>query len=366
MIDIPFELLLKVRDNQEFVSRQLSELRPGNTILNVIDEFIIELENKCGDGEINQRTQKNYCDFLVVFKRFILNNFNSEDILTLDKKKLNLFFRQCKVKKIKAAEENQNISPYTKNAYIKYIRGLLYFAMEKGYYYHKNGKEHIKEKFRYVKTERLPKYVPDEIIREILNEVRKTQDPYRNHAIICFLISTGARVDEIVNVKVSDINFKFKQIKLTGKNNKTRVVTLYPHLEKLIRAYLNLTQIDLASNVYLFTTFYKNKENKMTVSSIQKMVKNMFNKIGYTYEYSTHCFRHTYAVNCLKAGMKIEYIAELLGHTNIDTTMIYLKLLPQDLVMEAQKYPIPLEKVLFTLLDLEDNLEEDSNGNNAD
>jgi site-specific recombinase XerD len=51
--------------------------------------------------------------------------------------------------------------------------------------------------------------------------------------------------------------------------------------------------------------------------------------------------------------MKIEIIAELLGHKTIETTMIYVKLLPGDLIKEAQKYPIPLEKVLFTLLGME-------------
>ncbi|MFF2482731.1 tyrosine-type recombinase/integrase [Paenibacillus sp. NPDC058071] len=80
----------------------------------------------------------------------------------------------------------------------------------------------------------------------------------------------------------------------------------------------------------------------------------LFIDIGHPHAYSTHCFRHTFAVNCLKAGMKIEFIAGLLGHKHIETTMIYTKMLKEDLLIEVQKYPIPLKKVLFKLFGMDE------------
>lgn len=355
LIDIPFELLVKVRDNQEFVARQLAEQKPSITILETINEFILEQDKKFTNEEISERTRKNYIDFLVKFKKFIGIEYPHNDISTLDKDKALHYINQCQKHRKKEDLEGEKISPYTKNAYIKYMRGLLYFSLEKGYMYHKNGKYHIKEKLSFFNTERLPRSIPDELVRLILDESRKTRYPYRNHTIICFLISTGVRVSELVNVKIRDVDFSKKMIKVTGKYKKIRFVTLYPLLEKVLLGYFDIEGIkDFQSQEYLFTTNYKKTISQMSVSAVQDMMSAILERIGLANEYSVHCCRHTFAVNCLKAGMKIELIAELLGHKNVETTQVYVKLLPGDLILEAQKYPIPLEKILFTLLDTEE------------
>lgn len=361
LIDIPFELLSKVRDNKEFIIRQLSEQSSMNkTILEVISEFIIELDSRVEQTIITIRSKKNYVDFFQPFSRFINAYYPDKDIAGLDQAILTQYLKQCKVLKRRVENENidQNgINKHTRNAYTKYIRSLLYFAMEKGYYYHLNGNESIKKAFHYSKPERLPRSIPDEIVKAVLLESRKTQEAYRNHGIICFLLGTGARVDELVKVKISDVNFKNNMVKLVGKYGRTRFVPLYPRVKEVLKAYIDLiTKHCEKAPVYLFTTNYVIKQKQMDVSTVQDMISDLFKKVGYENEYSTHCFRHTYAVNCLKAKMKIEFISELLGHNSIEATLIYTKLLPQDLVDEAQKYPLPLEKILFTLLNIEEEV----------
>lgn len=355
LIDIPFELLIKVKDNQEFVARQLAEQKPGNTILKTIDEFILEQDKKVLNEEINDRTRKNYVDFLVKFRKFILLEYPQNDVSTLDKDKAMQYINQCEKHRKKEDLDKKTISPNTKNAYLKYIRGLLYFALDKGYMYHKNGKFHIRDKFPFFKISQLPRSIPDELVRLILDEARKTVNPYRNHAMLCFLFSTGVRVFELVKVRICDIDFAKKMIKITGKNKKTRYITIYPIFEKVLRGYCELNNIqDFRSQEYLFTTNYNKTINQISVSAVQDMMTAILKKLGKLNEYSVHCCRHTFAVNCLKAGMPPQVIAELLGHTNVETTQIYLRLVPEDLVLEAQKYPIPLEKILFTLFNTED------------
>ena len=67
-------------------------------------------------------------------------------------------------------------------------------------------------------------------------------------------------------------------------------------------------------------------------------------------QYSTHSFRHTFAANSLKAGMRIEYLSQVLGHTNPATTTIYVQLFSEDLKNEVMKYPFPFEDLLKQLI----------------
>lgn len=349
-LNIEFELLKAVQENKEFVSHQLLSLNALKTISEVVQEFIEYLRKNVKLGIIKAKTAESYIHFLRPFLQFIEKNYKTYDISKLDIVIFNEYLITCKSFKNKDA-----VTAGTKNTYLKFIRKMLYFALDNGYLFLKDGEYHIKNKFRWARIPREPRCIPDELVKRILRASTFTKNPYRNHAILCTLLATGARVDELVNIKINDVNFEKDFIKLTGKYRKTRLVTLYPLLKKVLLAYLDLRQIsNLTSDQYLFTTSYRKKENGMTKSSVQKMIFKLFKDIGYANEYSTHCFRHTFAVNCLKAGMKIEYIAELMGHEHIETTMIYTTMLSEDLLKEVQKYPIPLEEVLFTLLGVED------------
>lgn len=349
-LDIPLDLLQLVRENKDYVAYHLLANRPKKIISEVIDDFIKQLNLWVNQDVISDRTALNYLYFLMPFNAFIKQMYPETDISQLTSHIFNEFVSTRK------SFKGKQITVGTRNTYLKYIRKLLYYAIDMGYLFLNDGERHIKTKFRWSTSQRLPKYVPEEIAKEVLKLTLQTREPYRNHAMVCFLLGTGARVAELIKVKICDINFNENSVKLTGKFNKTRRVTLYPFLKKVILSYIHLRGVtNVSSNELLFTTNYGKQINRqMTESTVQKMIYMLFKKLGYPNAYSTHCFRHSFAVNCLKAGMKIEFIAELLGHENIETTMIYTKLLPEDLLEEVQNYPIPLEKILFTIIGMED------------
>lgn len=349
-MNIEFELLKAVQENKEYVTFQLLSLKAQKTIPEVLEEFMEHLNMSVTQRAITKRTADNYLYFLRPFHKFIIIKYESLDISKLDMSIFNEFIMKCKTYKNK-----NGVTISTKNTYLKFIRKMMYFALDKGYLFQKDGERYIKNKFRWDRIPRDAKCIPDELVKQVLRASTFTKNPYRNHAILCTLLATGARVEELVNIKINDLNFDKNHIKLTGKYNKSRYVLIYPLLRNVLLSYLELRQInDMSSNSYLFTTSYKNQEQRMSKSAVQKMIFNLFKDIGYANEYSTHCFRHTFAVNCLKSGMKIEYIAELLGHEHIETTRIYTKMLPKDLLIEIQKYPIPLDQVLFTLFGIEE------------
>lgn len=106
------------------------------------------------------------------------------------------------------------------------------------------------------------------------------------------------------------------------------------------------------ANGYLFSTeFGNNRKRPISIRSIQRNFRNFAEEVNIEDRFTVHSFRHTFAVNCLKANMQLVYLCQILGHSSPATTNIYTQLLPQDLQQVVQdKYPIPLEKIIKHLL----------------
>lgn len=92
------------------------------------------------------------------------------------------------------------------------------------------------------------------------------------------------------------------------------------------------------------------REKQILPRSVQQLVRNLFDEIGLGNDFTVHSFRHTFAVKCLKSGIKEQYLMQMLGHEDPKTTAIYTKLLPLDLKNEVMKfYPFPFEDILNEL-----------------
>lgn len=144
----------------------------------------------------------------------------------------------------------------------------------------------------------------------------------RDKAIIEVLYSTGCRVSELCNLKKSDVNFETKEVTLFGKGNKERISYLNAKSEIALRQYLN-SRSD--TEEYVFVS--KRKPNKQ----LHKCgIENIVNKIAIRTDVSKsknitpHIFRHSMASNAIQTGAQIVDISKILGHVNIDTTMIYV------------------------------------------
>lgn len=127
------------------------------------------------------------------------------------------------------------------------------------------------------------------------------------------------RVSEAANLKLSDIDFERKQIFIkNGKNKKDRYTLLANETILLIKSYLQIfNPIE-----YLF---YSNDIcNKISIACIQKAFKKLILKNNLNKEIHIHTLRHCFATHFLENGTSIFYIMQLLGHSNIQTTMIYL------------------------------------------
>lgn len=135
--------------------------------------------------------------------------------------------------------------------------------------------------------------------------------------------SAGLRISEIINLKWLDIDFEREIIHLkNAKGGKDRIVMLSKKLKE------NLLNLGERKKGIVFKT---NRMKKYTSRTIQKIIKNSAKKAGISKKVTPHMLRHSFATHLLEQGTDIRYIKDLLGHSNIGTTLIYTKVSNRDI-----------------------------------
>lgn len=155
-----------------------------------------------------------------------------------------------------------------------------------------------------------------------LEKIRNACTSKRDRALIEFLYSTGCRVSELINVNISDLDFKNEEVIVLGKGNKYRHVFLNGKALLYLTEYLN-SRCD--SNEALFVSERK-PHDRLTKAAIEKTLKQIGEKANIGEKLYPHKFRHTTATDAVNRGMPIEDVQKMLGHSNINTTMIYAKI----------------------------------------
>ena len=153
---------------------------------------------------------------------------------------------------------------------------------------------------------------------EELEKLRRMCTQERDIALIEFLYSTGVRASELIALNRNDVDFAGKTVIVLGKGNKEREVYLTATAVLHLKEYLN-SRID--NNEALFVTTRK-PYNRLTVAGLEHIIKNLGKSAGVEHCHP-HRFRRTMATNVLRKGAPLEEVKELLGHTKLDTTMIY-------------------------------------------
>ncbi len=151
----------------------------------------------------------------------------------------------------------------------------------------------------------------------------------RDQLVIEVLYSTGIRREELINIKVSDINFENQLIKVKGKRNKERLVPILPTLENSIKKYLSKN-----SSKYLF---FSKDGSKISKSTVYRIINRYFRKVSTKAKLSPHVLRHTFATHLLNNGADINSIKEILGHSSLSSTQIYTKIKMPKIISDYKK-----------------------------
>lgn len=168
------------------------------------------------------------------------------------------------------------------------------------------------------KTHKLPQVFTVEQIQQLLSVI----DNVKHKMIVSLFYGAGLRMNELKHVRLSDIDSKNFQVKVvTGKGGKQRFTILPKQLLEPLRHYYKMYR----PKEYLFEG--QRMGVPMHERSIQHFIQRYITIIGLgNKDYSAHTLRHSFATHLLDAGTDIHTIKELLGHSNLDTTIIYLHL----------------------------------------
>lgn len=172
-------------------------------------------------------------------------------------------------------------------------------------------KKEIKKEFDYLTKEEVDKF-----LNSIPTDFNKG---IRDYTLLMLLYDSGARAQEIVNLKVEDLRLDSDPVvRLFGKGNKYRTVPITNSTKKILIRYIDINKFD--NNSVLFPNPKGNYATTKMITHIIDKYSSILNK-----NIHPHTFRHSRAMHLLEAGVNLIYIRDFLGHNSIETTEIYAK-----------------------------------------
>lgn len=166
--------------------------------------------------------------------------------------------------------------------------------------------------------QKIPKHLDSSEIKKIADTFSITPKGKRDKLVFDFLVYTGARVSEIVNLDCSDIDFSSKLARLRGKGEKYRIIPMSDFLISSTREYIE----------NILPTFCLNSNSNLLFPDLSRnnywaILQNAANRAGINKKIYPHMLRHSFATIMLENGANIRHVQELLGHSNISTTERY-------------------------------------------
>lgn len=237
---------------------------------------------------------------------------------------------------------SKDSSPYTRQRKLTAIRQFYRWLK---YLYPKRIKMNPTHQIENIlKVERLPKYLSLKQAKKVCNifTIQNTNYPLRNNTIISLFICTGLRLNELINIKICDVDFSNNCIKVKGKGNKERIVYFNTSCKLKLQKYLYLRErkgqpIDIHSPLFL-----NNKGKKLGTDGIEYICHKAYKLAGLEqYKYNVHSLRHTAATIMYRyVTQDVLILKEFLGHKRISTTEIYTHTYNKQLVEAMKKHPL--------------------------
>ena len=307
-------------------------------------KLLAEVRNIMRLKHYSIHTENSYCDWI---KRFILFHKMQarEELFERSEGKIEEFLSHLAIKRhVTASTQNQAL-----NALIFLYKQVLEFELEVRI-----------DAVRANKQPRIPTVLTQQEIKSIITLLHGN-----TQLVVKLLYGSGLRISEAIRLRVQDIDFDYREIIVrNGKGNKDRITTLsnqqIPELEKHLQTVKLIHEQDLKNGygeVYLpfaLSKKYPNaakewnwqyvfpardvavdprskmiRRHHVDASTINKAIKAAIKKLNINKKVSAHTFRHSFATHLLQRGTDIRTIQSLLGHKDLQTTMIYTHVLQQ-------------------------------------
>lgn len=169
----------------------------------------------------------------------------------------------------------------------------------------------------------LPQFLKEKEVDQLLDSVM-WDDNYKSilaRTLILTFYSTGIRLSELIGLEDKDVNFMTRELKVTGKRDKQRIIPFGDELSLALQSYMDRRdkEIDKQDAALFLTT----KGLCMTSSQVRYIVRQNLAKVSTLKKKSPHVLRHTFATAMLNHEAGLESVKKLLGHESLSTTEIY-------------------------------------------
>lgn len=258
------------------------------------------------EKRFSEHTIKSYTTDLKQFTSFLLSEFQIID-------EINEISFQI-IRTWIASLLEKGINPRSVNRKISTLKTYFKFLIREGVLIENPITKVVAPKSK----KRLPVFIEEDQIASLLNEVQFEEGfvGQRNKLIIELFYVTGIRLSELINIKISDVDFNNQSIKVLGKRNKERIIPLSSNVVNDLNIFIENNQ----QNKYLFTNL---EGNKLYNKLVYRLVNKYIGEISSVNKKSPHILRHTFATHMLNNGADINAIKELLGHANLSATQVY-------------------------------------------
>ncbi|GAB6282040.1 MAG: site-specific tyrosine recombinase XerD [Ignavibacterium sp.] len=275
----------------------------------IIDLYLEEITSI---RRYSNNTKKSYKEDLYEFLNFCLEN-KIEKINEVNQKFIKKFLVYLNEKKLEKSTISRKLSS---------LRGLFNFAFEKELI-DKNYLSLISNpKF----SRKLPEIISindfDRIFAQIDKTYNKKEFTLENlliKTIFDLLYGCSLRVSELCNIKLSDVDFYKKSVRILGKGNKERLVPIGDKSLKTLQEYLSFMNNKNKNNFLLVDKF----NNQLYTKKVYRIVNSILKEVTDLEKKSPHILRHSSATHLLDKGANLMAIKEILGHSSINTTQIY-------------------------------------------
>ena len=184
---------------------------------------------------------------------------------------------------------------------------------------------------------RLPDVLTVNEVDKLLDIPLHTKEDYRNKAILEVLYATGIRISELTNLKMQDVDFTNKVVRVFGKGSKERIVPINKYALKYLGMYLDIRGSFLKGKLTDYI-FLNSKGEAISRESFGLELNKIVKKQGLNKRVTPHMLRHSFATHMLNQGADLRSIQELLGHSDISTTTIYTHVSNEKVKNDYLKY----------------------------
>tara|TARA_B110000003_G_scaffold113243_1_gene115819 strand:- start:608 stop:1498 length:891 start_codon:yes stop_codon:yes gene_type:complete len=274
--------------------------------MNFIDTFIeyLLLEKKYSIHTITA-----YKNDLYSLKNFCVETYQQEDLENINYSQIRSWIVYMVESKVSNRSINRKISSL--KSFYKYLQKIKLITISP-LTNHKALKTRKKIQIPFSINE----------VNEVLLTISKEASfkDIRDKLIVELFYSTGMRRAELINLKISSINFSEKHIKVLGKRNKERLLPLISSVVESLKLYIKFRDKIKCKSDYLLLT---QKGNKIYETLVYRVINNYFSKVSSKLKKSPHILRHSFATHLINEGADLNSVKELLGHSSLASTQVY-------------------------------------------